>query len=347
MGRRFPGLKLALIALTLALLLQACAGGRQTTSAGAKPELRLGYFPNLTHASAIAGVDKSLIEKSLSGRATLKTFTFNAGPQVVEAIFSNGLDASYIGPNPAINAFTKSNGEAVRIISGATSGGASLVVQADISSAQDLKGKKLATPQLGNTQDVALRAWLAAQDLKTDLQGGGDVSIVNQANAEALEAFRSGAINGAWVPEPWASRMILEGKGKQLLNETELWPGGRFVTTLLIVRKAYLDQNRPIVRSLLQGHLAANSFVGSDPTAKSVINSGLKKLTGKALSTEVIDMAWKNLTFTYDPVAGSLRKSAADAKKLGLLEDADLDGIFDLALLNELLGASGSDSINP
>jgi NitT/TauT family transport system substrate-binding protein len=239
---RLRSLSLIVVGLAGAIVLQAC-GGQNISQGAAKPELRLGYFPNLTHASAIAGIDKSYFEKSLGGRATLKTFTFNAGPQVVEAIFSNGLDASYIGPNPAINSFTKSNGEAVRIISGATSGGASLVVAAGISSPKDLKGKKLATPQLGNTQDVALRAWLATQGLKTDLQGGGDLSIVNQANAEALEAFRTGAISGAWVPEPWASRLILEGGGKILINEADLWPGRRFVTTLILVRKDYLDNH--------------------------------------------------------------------------------------------------------
>jgi NitT/TauT family transport system substrate-binding protein len=200
--------------------------------------LRLGYFPNVTHAPAILGVENGTFAKALGKDVGLETKTFNAGPAAVEALLAGALDASYIGPNPAINAFAKSKGEAIRIIAGATSGGAALVVKPSITKAADLKGKKVASPQLGNTQDVALRAWLGEQGLKTNPQGGGDVSILPQENSQTLDTFKAGDIDGAWVPEPWVSRLVQEGSGKVLVDEKELWPGGRFVTTHLIVRTA-------------------------------------------------------------------------------------------------------------
>ncbi|MBL8976754.1 MAG: ABC transporter substrate-binding protein, partial [Myxococcales bacterium] len=204
-------------ALLAALVVAACGGG------SSEPSLRLGYFPNITHAAALVGVSDGIFARQL-GAIKLETFTFNAGPAAIEALLSGSLDASYVGPNPAINAFVKSRGEAVRIIAGATSGGAFLVVRPEISSAADLRGQAVASPQLGGTQDVALRSWLATQGLKTDTSGGGDVSVVPQENAQTLERFRDGKLAGAWVPEPWASRLVLEGGGKVLVDERDLWP---------------------------------------------------------------------------------------------------------------------------
>ena len=161
-------------------------------------------------------------------------------------MFADAIDITFIGPNPAINAYAKSNGEAVRVISGSTSGGAFLVVRPDINTAQDLKGKKIATPSLGNTQDVALRAWLKSNGLATDTAGGGDVSVVPQENAQTLETFIAGTIDGAWVPEPWATRLIQDGGAKVLVDERDLWPDGKYVTTHLLVATKFL---RPIQRS--------------------------------------------------------------------------------------------------
>src|SRR5687767_4591749 len=221
-----------------------------------KVTLRLGYFPNITHTPALVGVEKGIFAEKLGSNVTLQTSAFNAGPAAVEAIFNGAIDATYIGPNPAINAFAKSNGEAIRIISGATSGGAYLVVNPSITSPAGLKGKKIATPQLGNTQDVALRSWLKANKLAADAQGGGDVSIVPQENGQALDAFKTGTIAGAWVPEPWATRMVQEGKGKVLVDEKTLWPGGDYVTTHLIVRTPFLKDHPDVVKHLLEGHVA-------------------------------------------------------------------------------------------
>ena len=309
-------------------------------------ELRLGYFPNLTHATALAGIKQGFFEEALPDNVTLKTVPFNAGPEAVEAIFSGGLDASFIGPNPAINAFAKSKGEAIRIVSGATSGGAYLVVKPDITSPAQLKGKKLATPQLGNTQDVALRAWLKEQGLASDVQGGGDVYILPQANAQTLDTFKSGDIDGAWVPEPWATRLVQEGGGKVLVDERDLWPNGQYVTTHLIVTTTFLSEHPEVVKALLAGVVKANDYVNDDPTAaQAVVNEGIKDVTQKALPETVLSAAWPNLTFTVDPIASSLKTSAAEATELGLLEPTDLTGIYDLTLLNQVLTEAGKPAI--
>jgi NitT/TauT family transport system substrate-binding protein len=312
-----------------------------------KVALRLGYFPNITHAPGLVGVEKGIFADKLGPNVTLTPQVFNAGPAAVEAIFSGAIDATYIGPNPAINAFAKSHGEAIRIISGATSGGAYLVVSPSITSPAGLKGKQIATPQLGNTQDVALRSWLKANKLSSDAQGGGDVKIVPQDNGQALEAFKAGTIAGAWVPEPWATRMVQEGKGKVLVDEKTLWPGGQYVTTHLIVRTAFLNDHPDVVKHLLEGHVAAVDFVNANPAeAKALVNQALQKLTGKTIAQGVIDTAWPNMTFTNDPIASSLRKGADDAKAVGLLDaGTKLDGIYDLKLLNEVLKAAGKPEV--
>ena len=228
--------------------------------ASGEPVLRLGYFPNITHAAALVGVRDGSFAREL-GATKLETFTFNAGPAAIEALLSGSLDASYIGPNPAINAFVRSRGEAVRIVAGATSGGAFLVVRPDITSPADLRGQQLASPQLGGTQDVALRTWLASQGLATDTAGGGDVSVVPQENAQTLERFRDGALAGAWVPEPWASRLVIEGGGKVLVDERELWPGKQYTTTVLLVRREFLERHPDRVDALVRGHVEATKWL--------------------------------------------------------------------------------------
>jgi NitT/TauT family transport system substrate-binding protein len=314
------------------------------TGSATAPELRLGYFANVTHASAVYGVGKGLYAKEL-GTTKLKTQIFNAGPAAVEALFGGALDAAYLGPNPAINAFVKSKGEAIRIIAGATSGGASLVVRPDITSPAQLKGKRIASPQTGGTQDIALRHYLAQNGLKTDVRGAGDTTIVAQENSQTLQLFQAGKIDGGWVPEPWASRLVLEGGGKVLVNEKSLWPQGRFVTTHLIVRTEFLNKYPGTVKALLKGEIAANKAIQADPAdAETVVNAQLKALTGKALKPATIHRAFGEIEVTEDPVASSLKTSAENAFATGLVKKADLTGIYDLRLLDELLGRTVDDA---
>jgi NitT/TauT family transport system substrate-binding protein len=319
-----------------------------TTVSSEPVTLRLGYFPNITHATALVGVGKGIFKEHLAPNVTLETSTFNSGTEASEALFADAIDMTYIGPNPAINAYAKSNGEAVRVISGATSGGAFLVVKPDINGPADLKGKKLATPSLGNTQDVALRSWLKENGLTADEAGGGDVSIAPQENSQTLQTFISGDIQGAWVPEPWATRLVQEGGGKVLVDERDLWPQGKYVTTHLMVATKFLKDHPDVVKEFLEGQVAANDWVNQNGAeAETVANDEIGKITGKPLKPEVISAAWPNLTFTDDPIASSLLKSAQDAVDVGLLKPVDnLKGIYDLSLLNEVLKSSGGTEVS-
>lgn len=316
----------------------------QATEAPTQPTgaLRLGYFGNVTHAPAIIGEEAGLFADALGDGVDIEYVYFNAGTEAIEALFSGAIDATFIGPNPAINGFAQSDGEALRIVAGTRSGGASLIVRDGITSPADLVGATLATPSLGNTQDVALRAWLAEQGYETDATGGGEVRITPQANADTLTAFQTGTIDGAWVPEPWATRLVLEGGGNVLIDEGGLWPHGKFVTTHLIVAADYLDANQAIVSGLLSGLLDAIDLANNDPdTAQTLTNAGIERITTKALAAETMAGAWENLVFTSDPIAASLAKSKDDAVAVGLLDEVDLTGIYDLTLLNELLSDRG------
>jgi NitT/TauT family transport system substrate-binding protein len=308
--------------------------------------VRLGLFPNVTHAPGLVGVEAGHLAEALGDGVELRVSYFNAGGEAIEALFSGAIDLTFIGPNPAINGFAQSDGDAVRLIAGSTSGGAALVVRDDITSPTDLAGTTLASPALGNTQDVALRAWLADQGYSTDVTGGGDVAIRPLANPDILQAFRLGELDGAWVPEPWATRLVVEGGGTVLVDETELWPDGRFVTTHLLAGTDFLEGNPAVVRSFLEGYLAALDAIEADPTgAQSTVLDAIEAISGTRLPEDVIAAAWENLTFTWDPVASSLAGSAEDATAAGLLEPVALDGIYDLTILNELLADRGEPEV--
>src|SRR5215472_16713265 len=343
---------LPIVALASVLLVgMACGGAATTPAAGSDAEqhvnLRLGFYANLTHATALVGVHNGIFSQALGSDVTLTPSVFNAGPDAVTALLSNSVDASYVGPNPAINAFIQSHGQAVRVISGATSGGAALVVRPSISSPADLRGKTLATPQVGNTQDVALRYWLSHNGLKTTPEGGGDVVVHPQDNAQTLQTFRAGQIDGAWVPEPWATRLVLEGGGKVLVDERDLWPRGQFATTLLMVRTDLLRQHPTVVSRLVDGQVQVTAFIDSQPAeAQRIANAAVKEITGKPLSDQVVAEAWTRLSFTNDPMATSLTDSAQHASRMGLLPSVDLRGIFDLRLLNQALAASGRPGVS-
>lgn len=326
--------------------LAACGGGDEDSGTeGVASELRLGFFPNLTHATALVGVADGLFTKSLGSKTKLTTQQFNAGPAATEQIFAEALDATYIGPNPTVNAFAKSKGEIIRVIAGAASGGVAFVVKKGITEA-NLKGKRIGTPQLGNTQDVALRYWLKERGLTATKEGGGDVKIQPQENAQILEKFTAGQLDGAWVPEPWVTRLTDAG-GVVLVDERDLWPNKRFVITNLIVRTEYLEKYPQTVKALLEGHVAANDSIKSDAAgAQQAISDQIGKLTGKPLKLETIKKAWPTLEFLNDPIASSLTTGAAHAEEIGLLEKVDLDGLYDLKLLNEVLKAKGETTVN-
>jgi NitT/TauT family transport system substrate-binding protein len=315
-------------------------GGSTAASSSAPLTLRLGYLTNLTHASALVGLQQGIFTKHLPKNVTLQTSTFNAGPAEVTAMLAGSLDAAYMGPNSAITAYSQGN-KSVRVVSGATSGGAALVVSSSITSPSQLKGKTLSTPQLGNTQDVALRTWLKKQGLTFPGPNGGsgDVTILPQDNSTTLTSFESGQIAGAWVPEPWVQRLVTEGGGHVLVNEKTQWPKGLFSTTCLVVTTSLLDQHPSVVQALLQGQVATTTYLNAHSTqASEQANTQLATLTGKALKANELQAAWADMTFTNDPIVSSFLADVAHAKAAGF-STTNISGLFDLTPLNKVLVA--------
>ena len=310
--------------------------------------MRLGYLANITHAPALVAVKNGYLTKELGSAGTVKTSVFSSGTQETTAILSGQIDAAYVGPNPAINAWQKSGGTAIKIVSGAATGGASIVVKPSITSAAQLKGKSLATPSVGNTQDVAVRYWLKQHGLTTTPSGGGDVAIKPiKPNSAAVLEFSSGQIDGGWEPEPYATEMVLDG-GTRLVNETSLWPGGNFVTTNLVVTQSFLKTHPSAVNGLLKAQIEANSYINANGSAAAnVANTELTKLLGKGLKPNVLAAALPYLHFTNDPIASSLATDAQHAVAVGLLTPVNnLSGIYDLGPLNALLKAAGQAQVS-
>jgi len=335
----------------VSLLAAGCASSATGASnSGSSPVvLRLGFLANITHEPALVGIAKGFFTKDLGKNVTLKTTVFSTGTEETTALLAGQLDAAYVGPNPALNAWQKSNGTAIKIISGAASGGASLVVKKGITSAAQLKGKSLATPSLGNTQDVALRYWLKQHGLNTTPTGGGDVAIKPiKPNSAAVLEFASKQIDGGWEPEPYATEMVLDG-GTRLVNEASLWPGGNFVTTNLVVSQSFLKAHPSTVNGLLKGQIAANSYINANSSAAaSAANAELTKLLGKGLKPNVLAAALPYIHFTNDPIASSLAADAQHAVAVGLLTPVkNLPGIYDLGPLNALLKADGQPQVSP
>ncbi|MFI2073105.1 MULTISPECIES: aliphatic sulfonate ABC transporter substrate-binding protein [Streptomyces] len=336
--------------------LGACGYGSEKKNDGANAAVqgrklsadtvRIGYFPNLTHATPLVGEQEGILQKALGG-TKLRSTTFNAGPSEIEALNAGSIDIGWIGPSPAVNGYVKSKGKSLRIISGSASGGVKLVVDPKkIGSLEDVKGKRIATPQKGNTQDVAFLNWIAGQGWKVDPQSGkGDVSVVRTDNKVTPDAFKSGSVDGAWVPEPTASKLVSEG-GKVLLDESTLWQDKKFVITNVIVSQKFLEEHPDVVEAVLRGSVRTNAWIAANPDrAKASVNAALKRLGGKELPAEVIDPAWQSLTTTDDPLASTLQAQADHAVKAGLLEEPDLSGIYDLRPLNKVLTAEGRPSV--
>ncbi|MGA8150842.1 MAG: aliphatic sulfonate ABC transporter substrate-binding protein [Terriglobales bacterium] len=307
----------------------------------AQTVVRVGAFPNITHAQAMVGKANGWFEKALGSGARVEWTSFNAGPSAIEALFAGAIDMTYIGPNPTISGYVRSNGEALRVVAGAASGGVALVVRNDsgINKAEDFQGKKVASPQLGNTQDVALRAWLKAQGLKpTDK--GGNVQVIPLANPDQLTMFLQKQLDASWAPEPWATRLIHEGNAHLFLDERDLWPKGQFVITNLIVSTKFLHEHPDLVKKWLAVHVELTDWINANPAeAKTIVNRQIQKETGKALPPVVLDEAFGRLQVTYDPIRSSLLTSARSAYEAGFLgrQMPDLSGLYDLSLLNQVL----------
>ena len=341
----------AVAAVGVAALAAGCASSSASSGSGdstAKVVLRLGFLENITHAPALIGVKDGFFTKNLGKNVTLKLYPFSSGTQEATALLAGQLDAAYVGPNPAIKAWQTSGGKLIRVISGAASGGAELVVKKGITSAAQLKGKQLATPSLGNTQDVALRYWLKNHGLTTTSTGGGDVPVTPiSPNSDAVLAFESGKIAGGWEPAPYDAEMVADG-GHVLVNEASLWPQGQFVTTEIVATQSFISAHPTVVSDLLKAQIEANSFIASNKTAaESVANAELASLTGKALKSAILAASFDQVTFTNDPIASSLLTDAAHAEAVGLLSPVkNLSAIYDLGPLNKLLTADGQSQVS-
>ena len=338
----------AITALAAACGSSAASSGSGSSSSGQHVTLRLGFLANITHAPALVGLNKGFFTKNLGSGVTLKTSVFSSGTEETTALLAGQLDAAYVGPNPAINAWQKSSGKAIKIISGAASGGAALVVKPSITSASQLKGQKVATPSLGNTQDVALRYWLKQHGLTTTQTGGGDVPVTPiKPNSDAVLQFKSGQIAGGWEPAPYDSEMVADG-GKVLVNEASLWPAGKFVTTNLVVTQSFLKAHASVVSNLLKGHVEAVKYINANTSsAEAAANAELTTLLGKGLKSSALAASFKEITFTNDPIASSLATDAKHAVAVGLLQPVNLNGIYDLTPLNAVLKANGEPQVSP
>jgi NitT/TauT family transport system substrate-binding protein len=310
-------------------------------------EIRVGFFPNVTHAQALVAhhlsrSGKGWFEERLGPGVTIKWFTYNAGPSAMEAIFARSLDMTWVGPNPAINAHIRSKGNEIRIVAGSCSGGAALVVRGDagIATDADFRGKTVASPQLGNTQDVAARAWMKSKGFRVTLTGG-DVHVVPASNADHLMLFQNKTLDAAWTVEPWVSRLVLEGGGQVYLDEKSLWPqtGGRYVTTHLVSSVEFIEKHPDLLRKWIAAHVELTEWIRDNPAeARRMVNEELKELTTRGLSDPVLERAWSNLELTWDPVRVSLAQSAAAAHEVGFLKQKpDLSRIYELNYLNAVL----------
>jgi len=294
-------------------------------------KIRVAFFPNIGHAVPIVGYESGIFSEGLGNKTLIETKIFDSGPQVIESIFARSIDLAYVGPGPAINGFIKSEHEMI-IISGAASGGASFVVHpnSEINSVEDFSGKKIAAPQIGNTQDVSLRNYLLENGL-APAQKGGSVVIFNIANPDIYTLFVKGEIDGAWVPEPWATIFVQELGGKRLFYEEDIWPNKEFASVLLIGRTDYIEKHPEIIQKWIESHDKTVNWINTNPNKSEVIfNEFMKKTLGKPLPEAIVSESLSNLEITSDPIPESIAIFAQQADSLGYLgrNGYDLQGIF-------------------
>jgi NitT/TauT family transport system substrate-binding protein len=332
-------MKRLLATLGVAALITAGCAGSAERARGSADVLRLGIFPNLTHAPGYVAIGEGIFDRVMPS-TDVEITVFNSGTEAGEALLAGSIDATYIGPGPATNLFMQSQG-AVAVVSGAVSGGAGMVVRkgSGIEAPQDLAGKRVAVPDIGNTQDIALRTWLEENGLKAEDEGG-EVRVVPVDNPELPQLFRAKQLDAAWEPEPYPSLLIEQGLADPFLDEATLWPDGRFVTTHLLVSTAYLEAHSTVVSRLVEANVEALRFMQDSPDeAKATAQAQLIEAGAPSLDQAVVDAAWDKLEFTWDPVASSLQQGAQDAFTLGYLEEApgNILDIYRLAPLNAIL----------
>ena len=341
------GVAAAVIALAAAGCSSSSASPNTSGNSGKPVTLRLGFQTNITHAPALIGIEKGIFAKALGPNVKLVLKPYSTGTEEGTALLAGQLDAAYVGPNPTLKAWQTSHGKLIKVISGAASGGAALVVKKGITTPAQLKGQKLATPSLGNTQDVALRFWLKRQHLTTTQTGGGDVPITPiTPNSAAVLQFKSGQIAGGWEPAPYDIEMVQDG-GHVLVNEASLWPKGQFVTTNLVVTQKFLSAHKSVVNGLLKGQIQANNYIHSNPSgAQAAANKELTSLLGKGLDPTVLSASFKEITFTNNPIASSLATDAQHAVSVGLLTPVkNISALYQLGPLNAQLKAAGQSQV--
>ena len=301
-------------------------------------KIRVAFFPSIGHIIPIVGLEEKIFEKGIGEEKQIETKLFDSGPQVIESIFSGSIDIAYVGPGPIINGFLKSDGKDIKILSGAASGGASFIIQPNsgLESLENFDGKRIASPQISNSQDVSLRHYLESHGLKS-VEKGGTVFVLNISNPDIYTLFAKGDIDGAWVPEPWATILVQELDGIRLFNEEKLWPNEEFASVLLIVRTEYLENNPETVQKWVESHEKTVTWINSNPNkSKSLFSNFLMDYMGKSLPTKIIDESFSNITITSDPIKNSVIIFAERADSLGYLGRSgyNLDGIFYNAVLN-------------
>ena len=324
------------IAAVVAIAMVVALNGGQEQSS--QDKIRVAFFPSISHAAPIVGIENGIFESSIGQEIKIETKLFDSGPQVIESIFANSIDVAYVGPGPVINGFLKSNGNDIKILAGAASGGASFIIQPDsgLDSIENFDGKRIASPQISNSQDVSLRHYLASNNLQP-VEKGGTVFVLNISNPDIYTLFAKGEIDGALVPEPWATMLVEELDGVRLFNEENLWPNEEFTSVLLIARTDYLEKNPELVKNWLKSHEETIAWINANPDkSKSIFEGFLKKHMGKSLPTKIIDESFSNLTITSDPIKSSVLIFAERADSLGYLgrDGYNLDGIFYQSDLN-------------
>lgn len=324
-----PAILAGIVSVSVLAIIAIMTNSSETTH---ENRLRVAYFPNIGHAIPIIGMEKGIFEKQMGQDTRIESKLFDSGPQVIESLFSDSIDIAYVGPVPAINGFLKSENKNVKILSGAASGGASFVVHpsSEISSVDDFARKRIAAPQIGNSQDVSLRNYLSENGLKP-VEKGGSVVVLNIPNPDIYTLFTKGEIDAAWVPEPWASILVQELDGKRLFFEEELWPEEKFASVVLIGREEYVEENPRLVQKWLESHQQTVKWINENPKETRIIfNQFMKNTMGQSLSDSVIDESLSNLEITSDPVKNSINIFAQRADALGYLgrQGYNLDGIY-------------------